>query len=93
MSAQSYTNKRRILAEISVVKTQYKKGVSVNNNAMYASINCLPDFQQITYAPVCTCPFNGRGTVPRAPPIVDIDGGNAQTGVEDVLLWLDGGSA
>lgn len=61
MSAQSYTNKRRTLAEASVVKVEYKKGVTVNNNPIYASINCLPDFQQLTYVPVCTCPFDGKG--------------------------------
>uniref|UniRef100_A0A6C0EQA5 Uncharacterized protein n=1 Tax=viral metagenome TaxID=1070528 RepID=A0A6C0EQA5_9ZZZZ len=62
MSAQSYTNKRRILAETSVLKTQYNKGVTVNNNSIYATVNCNPNFQIITYTPACKCPFNGEGT-------------------------------
>ena len=94
MSAQSYTNKRRILAEASVVKVEYKKGLAVNKNTIYATINCLPDFQQITYIPVCKCPFDGRGTLSTdVPLIVAIDGGNAQTSIVDVSLWVDGGSA
>ena len=99
MSAQAYTNRRRIRAEASVVKVEYKKGVTVNNNAIYATINCLPDFNQRTYVPVCKCPFNGRGTfgpiAPSIPPLVitTIDGGGSGTGIEDVGLWIDGGNA
>jgi len=91
MSAQSYTNKRRTLAEASVVKVEYKKGVTVNNNSIYASINCLPDFQQLTYIPTCSCPFDGRGPTPLH--ITGIDGGNSGTGVENVSLWIDGDAA
>jgi hypothetical protein len=100
MSAQCYTNRRRIRAEASVLKVQYKKGVTVNNNPIYATLNCLPDFQELTYIPACECPFNGRGPFgPLAPPpipppvITSIDGGGSGTGIEDVGLWIDGGDS
>lgn len=95
MSAQSYTNKRRILAEASVLKAQYMKGVAVNKNSIYATINCLPNFQQITYVPTCSCPFDGRGPTPKPilTPIPAIDGGNSGTGIENVSLWIDGDTA
>ena len=84
MSAQSYTNKRRILAEASFAKAQYNKGLAVNNNSIYATVNCLPNFQQITYIPVCKCPFNGRGAPPRprVPPCISLNilsGGSSKT--------------
>jgi hypothetical protein len=96
MSAQAYTNRRRIRAEASVVKAQYPKGITVNRNAIYATLNCLPNFQQITYIPICRCPFNGRGII--VPPIpllniVAIDGGSAETDLGDISLWVDGGNA
>lgn len=95
MSTQSYTNKRRILAEASLVKAQYNKGVSVNNNPIYSTINCLPNFQQLTYVPACKCPFNGHGPSPKPTPTIInwIDGNNAGTGVENVSLWIDGNDA
>lgn len=97
MSAQSYTNKRRILAEASVVKAQYMKSVAVNKNSIYATINCLPNFQPITYIPTCSCPFDGRGLstpLPQIPPtITAIDGGSSGTGLGNVSLWIDGDNA
>jgi hypothetical protein len=94
MSVQAYTNRRRIIAEASNVKVEYKKGVAVNNNAIYASINCLPNFQQITYTPVCKCPFNGRVGPPLPPRIITgIDGGDSRTCVCNVSLWISGGNS
>jgi len=49
MSAQCYTNKRRILAEASVTKTQYPGSIGLNNNPIYASINCNPNFNELAY--------------------------------------------
>jgi hypothetical protein len=99
MSAQAYTNRRRVLAEASVLKVQYKKGVAVNNRSIYATINCIPNFEQLSYTPACFCPFNGRGFTPITPAlppscnISAIDGGNSGTGIENVSLWIDGGNA
>ena len=97
MSAQCYTNRRRIRAEASVLKAQYKKGVTVNKNAIYATLNCLPDFQELAYVPICGCPFNGRGIIipPIIPPLIitAIDGGSAETNLGDISFWVDGGNA
>lgn len=96
MSAQAYINKRRILAEASLVKAQYTKGLAVNRNSIYASRNCIPTFQKLAYNPACKCPFNGRGIYPPlAVPIFKFgaDGGNANTNINDVDYWLDGGNA
>jgi hypothetical protein len=60
MSAQAYTNRRRILAEASIVKVQFPKGVAVDNK-LSPTINCNQSFQPIIYTPVCVCPFTGYG--------------------------------
>lgn len=59
MSAQSYTNKRRILAEASVTKTMYPQRVTYNNPIL-ATRGCTPNFNNISYTTICACPFNGR---------------------------------
>ena len=48
-SAQCYTNKKRILAEVSVRKTQYPGSIALNNNPIYAATNCNPSFNSIIY--------------------------------------------
>lgn len=69
MSAQSYTNKRRVLAEASLRKVQYPGNIALNNNPILATRNCSPDFQSLIYKPICGCEFNGRGIPPVRPPI------------------------
>jgi len=48
-SAQCYTNKQRVMSEASVRKTQYPGSIALNNNPMYASINCNPIFNNLIY--------------------------------------------
>ena len=60
MSAQAYTNRRRILAEASVLKVQYPVRVAVTNT-LVPTINCNQNFQPIQYNEVCMCVFNGYG--------------------------------
>jgi len=52
MSAQCYINKRRILAEASITKVQYPKGVS-NVNKLSSTLNCDANFEEITYKEIC----------------------------------------
>ena len=84
MSAQAYTNRRRILAEASIVKVQFPKGVA-SHNKLTPTINCNQSFENIVYTPVCVCPFNGYGNAyipPQPPPLICIptyDGGYSTT--------------
>ena len=54
MSVQRLTNRRRILAEVGNTKVQYPR-ISLNNNPLYATSTCTPNFRQLTYArqPCC----------------------------------------
>jgi hypothetical protein len=49
MSAQCYTNKTRVIAEASLRKIQYPGSIGLNNNPIYAAINCNTDFSQLIY--------------------------------------------
>jgi len=55
MSAQAHTNKMRILAESSLVKVQYPGKVALNQNPIYSTVNCSPDFRVLQYSakPLC----------------------------------------
>ena len=77
MSAQCYTNKRRVLAEASLRKTQYPGSIGLNNNPIYASINCNPDFTKLTYLINRCCIRNINKSLP----------------AEEVLLILGAGGA
>ena len=94
MSAQSYTNKRRVLAEASALKVQYPVSVAFTNT-LVPTINCNQTFQTLVYTDICACSFNGRGTLRPTPSlnVTSIDGGNSETGVENVSLMFDGGNA
>jgi hypothetical protein len=87
MSAQAYTNRRRVLAQAAVLKVQYSDNAGFTNT-LSSSINCLQKYQPIVYTEICSCPWNGRGTIrvkPPTPPtpgvicIVTYDGGNSFT--------------
>lgn len=67
MSAQCYTNKRRILAEASLVKTVYPGRVEYTNK-LSATINCNQNFQPLLYKDICKCGFNGRVTITKVGP-------------------------
>ena len=45
----------RILAESSLVKVQYPGKVALNQNPIYSTVNCSPDFRVLDYSgkPVC----------------------------------------
>jgi hypothetical protein len=91
MSAQAYTNRRRVLAEVGVQKVQYKKFIAENRNPLAATINCDPNFSPIIYKDICTCPFNGYGTpIPSPTQPSTYDGGNYTTQSSNIL---DGGSS
>lgn len=60
MSAQAYTNKRRVLAEASLLKVQYPVSVAFTNT-LVPTINCNQNFQPIQYKDICPCAFNGYG--------------------------------
>jgi len=72
MSAQAHTNKMRILAEASLVKVQYPGKVGLNNNPIYSTINCSPDFRVLKYSskPVCCNIVSIPIAVPIIPPII-----------------------
>jgi hypothetical protein len=89
MSAQAYTNKRRILAEASLLKTVYPGRVGVKN-ILAATIDCTQSFQPIEYTDICGCKFTGRGTIQPPPMLPAINGGTSETGLGDILLWIDG---
>jgi hypothetical protein len=63
MSAQCYTNKRRILAEVSVRKVQYPGSIALNNNPIYATTNCKPDFTRLVYLIKLCCTKTGKERV------------------------------
>ena len=90
MSAQCYTNKRRILAEAALKKVQYPGRVALNNKLILSALNCSSDFTPITYTQICKCSFNGRG-LPSNPYKVQwiLDGGNFLT---NSLNIIDGGT-
>lgn len=87
MSTQAYTNKRRILAEASLRKVQYPGSIGLNNTPLYASINCNPDFNELTYSAKTCCTKVGS-----APPGLSsiLDGGNGRT---LSTIVLNGGNA
>jgi hypothetical protein len=60
MSAQAYTNKRRVLAQASLLKVQYPTTVAFTNR-LVSAINCNQNFQTIQYKDICPCAFNGYG--------------------------------
>ena len=84
MSAQSYTNRKRILAEASLLKTMYPGRVGVKNT-LAATIDCTQSFQPIEYTDICGCEFDGRGRIDPyvvPPPIVCVNtltAGNSNT--------------
>jgi hypothetical protein len=86
MSAQAYTNKRRILAEASLLKTVYPGRVGVKNT-LAATIDCTQSFQSIEYTDICGCKFDGRGISLARPAIVVtfITGGNSTSNIPDIL--------
>lgn len=77
MSAQSYTNKRRILAEAALKKVQYPGRVALNNKPILSALNCSPDFSVINYVPNRKCCI----PTPPLPPCIEtiLDGGMAGT--------------
>lgn len=54
-SAQCFTNKRRILADVSNNKAQYPR-LAVNNNPLYATSTCQPNFKILLYKKLCCHP-------------------------------------
>jgi len=100
MSTQAYTNKRRIIAEASQRKTQYPGFIGLNNNPIYASINCRPDFSEITYSHIqrqkcCIISSSGLSSIldgenSRTASSIVLDGGNATT---DSRTFFDGGKS
>lgn len=76
MSTQAYTNKRRILAEASLRKTQYPGSIGLNNTPLYASINCSPDFNELAYSAKTCCTRVGSA---RPEQLLILDGGNSGT--------------
>jgi hypothetical protein len=89
MSAQCYTNKRRILAEASLRKVQYPGSIGLNNHPLYASINCKPDFSELVYLIKLCCV---RTYSTEKPPIriIILEGGRSTTLSLDIV---DGGNA
>jgi hypothetical protein len=96
MSAQAYTNKRRILAEASLLKTVYPGQVGVKNT-LAATIDCTQTLQPLLYKDICGCGFDGRGNpppiVPPSPIISAINGGTSGTGINNVALWISGSTS
>lgn len=90
MSAQCYTNKRRILAEASVRKVQYPGSVGLNNKAIYASIGCNQDFKELVYLINLCCKKIPNNAPPEPELFVTLDGGSSNT---DILVIVDGGNA
>jgi hypothetical protein len=71
MSAQSYINRKRIIADASITKIEYPKGVS-SINRLSSTINCDPNFQRIVYNEICRpCIYNPKPAL--APPVVPIN--------------------
>ena len=55
MSTQAYINRQRIIAEASVTKIQYPKGVA-SINKLAPTIDCNPKFDILDYKHICQCP-------------------------------------
>ena len=55
MSTQAYINKLRILAIANNTKVQQPRNIAVNNNPIYSTIDCNPNFETLTYTPIITC--------------------------------------
>jgi hypothetical protein len=101
MSAQSYTNRRRVLAEASLLKTEYPGNVGYRN-FLTATIDCEQTFENTFYKDICGCSFTNRGRgkyppyippyiPPQPPPRIEVlSGGNSTT---NSFLILSGGYA
>ena len=74
MSSQSYTNRLRILAIANNTKVQYTRGIAVNNNPIYSTINCSPNFNILPYVFNRSCKKTCPPSVCYSLPIMD--GGN-----------------
>jgi hypothetical protein len=85
MSAQCYTNKRRVLAEASVRKVHYPGSVALNNNPLYASINCKPDFNKVVYLIKLCCFKTPQNTLPDGEYIVVLGAGGASTIITEIV--------
>jgi hypothetical protein len=54
MSSATYTNKLRVKAESQDKKVQITNRQGITNK-LIASIGCSPNYQPITYIPICGC--------------------------------------
>jgi hypothetical protein len=54
MSSATYTNKLRVKAEAQSKKVQITNRQGITNKLL-ASVGCSPNYQQITYIPICGC--------------------------------------
>jgi hypothetical protein len=102
MSVQAYTNKRRILAEASLRKTQYPGSIGLNNNPLYATINCNSDFTNLVYLINRCCVKNTIHPIIVIPPTLgsggastnptsSLSGGDASTSSTTILSGGDAG--
>lgn len=48
-SAASYINKVRTEAQARVTKVQYPQTIATNQNPLYSSIACNPNFEKLNY--------------------------------------------
>ena len=84
MSVQRLTNRKRILAEVSNNKVQYPR-LAINNNPIYATSTCQPNFFPLQYATRICCyeivnkcypSHTLTGGAPGIPPYFYVNGGN-----------------
>jgi hypothetical protein len=54
MSSANYTNKLRVKAESQDKQVQITNRQGITNK-LIASVGCSPNYQQITYKPICGC--------------------------------------
>ena len=84
MSTQAYTNRLRLLAIAGNTKVQQPRNIAVNNNSLYSTIGCTPNFKTISYilkrscnAPCnpCQIPLVINGGNPSSVPTYFVNGG------------------
>jgi hypothetical protein len=85
MSAQCYTNRRRVLAEASLLKVQYPGSIALNNNPLHASVNCNPDFNKVVYLIKLCCFKNPPNTVPDGEYTLILGAGDSSAIISEIV--------
>ena len=92
MSAQAYTNRRRILAEAAVLKVQYPKYIATKNN-LTAAIDCNQNYSELVYKDNCVKCIYTKIILCETQDNTAFNAGRANDEFCDILIHNDNGNS